>query len=142
MPSYTSTHKGAVIDATISAVIAGQAGLQGIRVNGVELIPDAQNKVDITAGVVQVLNKTATLASDSWVGDSAPYTQTVSVSGILSTDNPIVDVSLSSTYATAKEQLEAWNKVSNITTSNGSITASCFDDKPTVSIPIQLKVIR
>ena len=84
---------------------------------------------------------TATLSSSSW-SSSAPYTQTVSVSGILSTDTPIVDVVLSSTTSTAISQIEAWMSVSKIETANGSITATCFEEKPTINIPIQLKVVR
>lgn len=83
-----------------------------------------------------------TTLSTSWTGSSAPYTQTVSVSGVLSTDNPIVDVVLSSTTSTAISQLAGWGCVSKITTSNGSITATCFEEKPTVSIPIQMCVVR
>ena len=84
---------------------------------------------------------TATLSSSSW-SSSAPYTQTVSISGILSTDTPIVDVVLRSTTSTAISQIEAWMSVSKIETANGSITATCFEEKPTINIPIQLKVVR
>lgn len=269
MAIYNSIYKGSVIDATVSAVIAGKAGIQGVKVNGSELTPDpdtnkvdlsvpnllnstgqsttagmtqkaitdaisitsgvagvkvngvelekdSANKVDVpvpvlqsttgsstTAGMTQsaittalsskadssslstvatsgdyddlsnkptiptllsttgssttegmtqdaittelsgkatVSKYTATL-STSWDGSSAPYTQTVSVPGILSTDVPIVDVVLSSTTSTAISQLEAWSCVSKITTSNGSITATCLAEKPTSSIPIQLLVV-
>lgn len=84
---------------------------------------------------------TATL-STSWSGSSAPYTQTVTVSGITSSDTPIVDVVLSTTNSTAISQLEAWGCVSKITTGTNSITATCLEDKPTTAIPIQLKVVR
>lgn len=79
--------------------------------------------------------------STSWSG-SGPYTQTVSVAGILATDNPLADVVLSDTAATAQAQLEAWGCVGRITTAAGSITATCYDSKPTTAIPIQLKVVR
>lgn len=84
---------------------------------------------------------TATLSSSNW-SSSAPYTQTVSVSGILSTDIPIVDVVLDQSTSTAISQIEAWMNVSKIETANGSITATCFEEKPTINIPIQLKVVR
>ena len=48
MADYHSTHTGNIIDAAISAVIAGQAGIQGVKVNGVELTPDLDNKVDVS----------------------------------------------------------------------------------------------
>lgn len=84
---------------------------------------------------------TATI-STSWTGSSVPYTQTVTVTGITSTDTPIVDVVLSSTTSTALSQLEAWGCVSKITTGTNQITITCLEDKPTTAIPIQLKVVR
>jgi len=83
---------------------------------------------------------TATLTAAGWTG-SGPYTQTVTVTGIASTDEPIVDVSLSSDNATAAAELEAWAMVSKITTSTNSITAVCLDDKPEVNLNIRLKVV-
>lgn len=84
---------------------------------------------------------TGTLTSSGWTS-SAPYTQTLSISGILSTDVPVVDVVLSSTTSTAISQTEAWSCVSKIETAAGSITATCLEEKPTNDIPIQLKVVR
>ncbi len=84
---------------------------------------------------------TATLPVSGW-SSSAPYTQTVSVSGILSTDTPIADVVLNVVTSTAMTQISAWMCVSKIETANGSITATCFENKPEIDIPIQLKVVR
>ena len=86
-------------------------------------------------------NYTATLSVSDWTS-SAPYTQTVSVDGILLSDTPISDVTLSTDTNTAIAQIEAWSCISNIVTSNGSITAVCFEEKPTIDIPIKLKVVR
>lgn len=84
---------------------------------------------------------TGTLTSSGWTS-AAPYTQTLSISGILSTDVPVVDVVLSSTSSTAISQTEAWSCVSKIETAAGSITATCLEEKPAIDIPIQLKVVR
>lgn len=84
---------------------------------------------------------TATLLSSGW-SSSAPYTQTVSVSGILSTDTPIADVVLDVVTSTAMAQISAWMCVSNIETADGYITATCLENKPEIDIPIQLKVVR
>lgn len=87
---------------------------------------------------------TTTLTALGWVDTSgnAPFTQTVNIQGILATDTPIIDVVLSSTTETAKSQLEAFSCLSKIETADGSITATCLDTKPTIDIPIKLKVIR
>ena len=83
---------------------------------------------------------TATIGTE-W-SENAPYTQTVDVTGITSTDTPIVDVVLNSDTDTALNQLEAWGCVSKIETTTDSITVTCLEDKPTTAIPIQLKVVR
>ena len=82
--------------------------------------------------------RTATLTAAGWTG-SGPYTQTVTVTGIASTDEPFVDVLLSPNNATAAAELEAWAMVSKITTSTNSITAVCLDDKPEVDLNIRLR---
>lgn len=85
-------------------------------------------------------NYNATITTN-WVGSTAPYTQIISITGILESSTPIVDVVLDSDTATAKSQLEAWNYVSKIETGANSITITCLEDKPTVAIPIQVKVV-
>lgn len=84
---------------------------------------------------------TAALPAVNW-SSSAPYTQTINISGILATDNPIVDVVLDANTSTAMTQISAWLCVSKIVTSDGSITATCLENKPITDIPIQLKVVR
>lgn len=85
---------------------------------------------------------TATLLASGWSGSAAPYTQTVSIQGILATDTPIADVVLDQSTPTALTQIEAWMSVSKIETADGSITATCFEELPAIDIPIQLKVVR
>lgn len=83
-----------------------------------------------------------TTISTTWTGSNAPYTQTIAVSGILATDNPVVDCVLSAATATALLQEKAWNCISRITTAANSITVTCNKKKPVTAIPIQLKVVR
>lgn len=84
---------------------------------------------------------TATIGT-SWSGSAAPYTQTVSVPGILSTDTPIVDINFSSiAYSNKEAVVTAWSSIYRITTSNNSITVYA-DEKTETAVPIQLKVVR
>ena len=83
---------------------------------------------------------TATLDT-SWSGSSAPFSKTISVTGILSTDTPFIDVVMSGTYATDEARQEAWGYIYRATTANDSITFYA-NEKPTVSLPIQIKVVR
>lgn len=82
-----------------------------------------------------------TTLNTTWTGSAAPFTKTQSVSGILATDNPIVDVVMSGTYSTDEARLEAWGNIYRITTANNSITLYA-KEKPTVELPIQIKVVR
>ncbi len=87
------------------------------------------------------LSYTATLPASGWSA-SAPYTQTVTVTGLLSTDTPFIDAALSNTAETAMAQLEAWGYVGRIVTGTDQITATCYEDKPQVDIPVAMKVVR
>lgn len=228
LSEYQSIFTGSLVDATLSAVIDGKAGIQGVSINGSELTPDTNNKVSFNLPTVMqttgtsttdimsqnsvttalsnkvdssslasvatsgsysdlsnkptIPTKTSELTNDSnfvvssnlanvatsgsyndlsdkptiptvsdysasllssgWNGSSAPYTQTVSVQGILATDTPIVDVVLDSSTSTAISQNNSWAFVSKIETSADSITATCLESKPEVDLPIQLKVVR
>lgn len=82
-----------------------------------------------------------TLLADGWTGTSAPFSQAITVSGILETDKPKVDVVVSSTYATAETEIEAWGYVYRIVTSQNGVTAYATE-KPEVSLSIQMEVIR
>ena len=77
----------------------------------------------------------------TWSGTAPPYTKTVSVSGILATDTPIIDVVMSGTYSTDEARIEAWGYIYRAVTGNGTITFYATE-KPTVDIPIQIKVVR
>ena len=84
---------------------------------------------------------TATI-STTWTGENAPYTQSIAVSGIKTTDNPLVDILLNDSSEIAIKEQEEYAKVSRIQTSDGSILITCFEEKPEVEINIQLKVVR
>ena len=85
---------------------------------------------------------TATITTNDWTGNAAPYTQTIGVEGILETDRPHVMPVYSETLETALLEKEAWAMVSDANTANGSITFICFEDKPAVAIPVQIEVNR
>lgn len=97
------------------------------------------------SGGIKVASKvlyTATL-STSWTSNSSGgYKQTVTVSGIKSTDTPVIGIVQTSTVSTNQTLLENWALVSRITTANNSITAYCYGDKPTVALPIQILCTR
>ena len=79
--------------------------------------------------------------STSWSGSKAPYTQNVTVSGILSTDRPILDMVCSGTYATDQSREEGWLNIYRAVTAANRITFYAHE-KPTVSIPFYAQVTR
>ncbi len=77
----------------------------------------------------------------TWTGSAAPYSKSITVAGILETDTPIIDVVMSGTYATDKARQEAWSYIYRAVTANNSITFYA-SEKPTVNLPVQIKVVR
>ena len=96
-------------------------------------------KVDPTGTTLfQGLSKTA-----NYSGSAAPYTQTVSVPGILASDEPLVGLIPDATnVTTAQNQEKAWGNVSRIVTNNNSITIYCNKKKPEVALNLRLVVFR
>ena len=81
--------------------------------------------------------------TNSWTAYSGGgYYKTVTVSGMLASDNPVADVVLSTDVAASKLQLEAWACVSHIVTDKGQITIYCFDTAPTVTMSVQFLCVR
>lgn len=79
----------------------------------------------------------------NWTSNSSGgYTQTISLSGILSTDVPVVGVVLSDDTASAKLQGTAFARVNRITTANNQLTLYCYNSAPTTVFTIQLLVVR
>jgi len=87
--------------------------------------------------------RTATLATGSWSGASAPYSQAVTITGVTTTGKPpIIDVVLSDTYATAVNQLAAYSKVFRFkVTADNTITAYA-SEVPATAIDIHAKLVR
>ena len=111
--------------------------------DNVTTVEDAINNIGDNIdleGVATTETYTATIGT-TCSGSAAPYTQTISVPGMLSTDNPIVDIVLNNSYDSSQAALEQYGKIYRITTANNSITVYA-NEKTESSISIQLKCIR
>ena len=75
-----------------------------------------------------------TTLDTTWQGSEAPYTKTQTVTGLLATDTPIVDVVMSGTFATDEARQEAWAGIYRITTADNAITLYATE-KPAVELP-------
>ena len=85
---------------------------------------------------------TVSLPAAGWAGDTAPYTQTVAVPGILETDRPHYGVIYSGTAEEKTAQKEGFALVDDLDTGAGSVTFTCFEEAPEVDLTVQLEVNR
>ena len=83
---------------------------------------------------------TATIAAADWTG-SDPYTNTVTVSGLLATDTPTMDLVASPTYATAQNEIADYGNIYKATCANNSLTVYATS-APTHNLSIQLVCVR
>lgn len=84
----------------------------------------------------------ATLSASSWVGNSAPYTQSVEVDGL--TDNHRASAHPVYPGALAADLVlkEACAAVSYAKHSGSTVTFVCLEDKPETDIPVEVEVYR
>lgn len=101
---------------------------------------DDSNMIKIDNALYQKADKskseTATLLSSAWTGESAPYTQTISVENLTAEQNGNISVSKNSTF----EQREAARAamLSVVGQQNGSLTIAADGDKPETDIPVDI----
>lgn len=111
--------------------------------DGLETKISEQEALQAIGRKASTASYTAVFPSAGWSA-SAPYSQTVSVTGILAADDPLIDVSLSgaSTAQAGKALTDAWTFVGRVDTGDGTVTAYCYEEKPEVDVPVILKVVR
>lgn len=116
----------------------------GTMTGALNVLTPTENTHAANKGYVDGKRKvfTATLTVNDWVGDAAPYTQSIGIEGILSTDQPHYSPVYDADQETRLAQKEAFACVDDLDTANGSVTFTCFEDKPEVNIPIQMEVNR
>ena len=87
---------------------------------------------------VLVLESTVTLGTN-WSGASPPFSQAVTVSGLLSTDKPILDVQVS--LSDYENQEIEWSKIVKAESENNKLTFYA-KSKTAKSLTIKIKVVR
>lgn len=102
---------------------------------------DAATKgyVDTALSNAKTIAKTATLTAAGWSA-SAPYTQSVTVSGLTDTKRAMAYPVYGSNTATNLALKEACGMVSFASRSGSTLTFTCLEDKPTVNISITVEV--
>lgn len=116
---------------------------------GAELLPVEQGgaakklTLDVLASSVQRCSKvvlTATIAAADWTS-SDPYTNSVSVNGLLATDTPIMDLIASSTYAIAQAETADYAYIYKATCADNALTLYA-SQASTVDLNVQLLCLR
>lgn len=102
---------------------------------------DAANKsyVDTALNSVKTVSVSATLTVAGWSA-SAPYTQSVTVSGLTDTKRAMAYPVYGSNTDINLALKEACGMVSFASRSGSVLTFTCLEDKPTVNIPITVEV--
>ena len=128
-----------LIDALAAGTAAGNIGAQysGQNTTVQAALNDLASKSAEDVSAVY----TGTLTADGWTGDAAPYTQAVTVSGVLASDSPIIDLVPSSVYATAVAEDTAWGSIYRAVTSANTITFYA-KEAPTVALDFKARCIR
>ena len=81
------------------------------------------------------------LVTDGWVGDTVPYTQTINMSGITAENSPIIDLIVSDDVELGKEEMAQWSYITKAVTGENTITFSCYENKPTITLNFKTKVV-
>ena len=90
------------------------------------------------------ITATVSLKSSGWATTtgSAPYTQTVAVAAVLASDTPHWGVVYSESDSLRKAEKEAFALVDDMDTDDGSVTFTCFEERPETDLTIQMEVNR
>lgn len=123
-------------------IMTGPIDMGGNRVRGLGTPTDAGDGATKAYVDGKRFLATVSLPAASWAGNGAAYTQTVAVPGMLETDTPHYGVVYSGTAEEKGLQKESFSMVDDLDTAAGSVTFTCFEEKPTVGLTIQLEVNR
>lgn len=135
--AYVSNIKGATgaTGATGAGVITGGTANQVLAKN-------SATNYDMKWLDVLSVERTATLASGSWSGSSAPYSQAVTIAGVTAAGKPpIIDVVLSDTYATALLELAAYGLVYRFKVTGDNTVTAYATAVPATAINIHAKLV-
>lgn len=122
--------------------MAGVLAMGGNKITGLGAPTDAADAATKEYVDGKRFTKIATITTTSWTGSAAPYTQSVTVPGIIETDTPNITQCFYYDLPTSIVQKEAWNMVSRAYSGDGTITFVCFEEKPAIDINIQIEVNR
>lgn len=141
-PVWVLMPDGDASNAVVSMLGNGNCGEPSVDLEGVVRYDEAQTLSETQMAQARTnidaphkaKEHTATLTVAGWTGDDAPYTQTVTVTGLAADTHLIVGLAPTVTA----EEMEAAAAAMLLATAQaaGSITISAFGDKPVSELPI------
>lgn len=153
-PDYTLTINFTNGSSTTTTSIRGAQGEQGIGITSIAktstsglidtytitLSDGTTTTFTVTNGERKAVF-TATILAADWTG-SGPYINNVTISGLVSTDNPIMDLMPSSTYLTAQSEISAYGNIYKAEcTTDGTLVVYAVS-APIIDLNIQLLCVR
>ena len=135
--------EGAIYDTIEDSNVDVILGSDGTPLYGKIIIgiPGGVSDSDNGSGTSRFI-RNAVLQSSGWSDGDAPYTQVVNVSEVTSNDTPHICLIMPDDTEDAIVHREAWGLVCKAVSIGGGIIFTCFEDKPEVSLTVQIEVIR
>ena len=131
---------GAVTTAKLGTGAVTETKLGTDAVATAKIADSAVTAAKIADGAVST-NYTGIIQTTDWQGSAAPYYAEITVSGLLSTDIPIVDAIMSGTWSTDEAREEAWSLIYRAVSDADTITFYA-KETPTVALPFSLLCVR
>ena len=133
----TASNVGAL--PTTGGDMTGPINMNGQPISGLNAPTEATQAAN--KGYVDTVIVPKTLTASGWVGDSAPYTQTVTLDGLTDGKRARVYPAYGGVNIdTDLAMREACAAVSYAKQDGGNITFVCLEDKPEVDIPVMVEV--
>lgn len=150
-PVWVLMPDGDASNAVVSMLGNGNCGEPSVDLEGVVRYDEAQTLSETQMAQARTnidapqkaKEYTATLTVAGWTGTAALYTQEATVTGILASDTPFVDVDMSG-LTTADDMTaaqDAFGLILKATAGAGKITFTA-SDKPDVALTVKIKVVR
>lgn len=95
--------------------------------------------VNVLSGNKESITHVTNLTTSDWTGTAAPFTQTLTINGVLPTSNGIIGLPTTATEAQWSAAEEASLRITTVGTN--SITITARKKKPIIDIPVELIII-
>lgn len=124
------------VDAADAAIEAANSLIQSTKTELQNKITSNTTEISSlkTAKADKPVVKSVTVPASGWSGDTFPYTNTISVSGVTSSN--VVDLTLPSTVTSEEISVYQAAQILNASQAAGTITLNAWGTAPTINLPL------